>query len=53
MEHEGKKVKDFGLGDIPLSPEERKAIYVELDVTDFTPPAAYDSRDTLPGEFPC
>ena len=53
MEHEGKKVKDFGLGDIPLSPEERKAFYVELDVTDFTPPAAYDARDTLPGQFPC
>jgi hypothetical protein len=46
-------VADFGLGDVPLSPAERKALYVELDVTGFTPPPAYDARDTSPGEYPC
>ena len=52
-EHEGKKVKDFGLGDVALSAEERKAFYVELDTTDFTPPAAYDARDIYAGQVPC
>ena len=52
-EHEGKKIKDFGLGDVKLSESERKAFYVELDTTDFTPPPAYDARDIYAGQTPC
>ena len=52
-EHEGMRVKDFGMGDVPLSEEERKAFYVELDTTDFTPPTAYDARDIYAGQVPC
>ena len=52
-EHEGMRVKDFGMGDIALSEEERKAFYVELDTTDFTPPNAYDARDIYAGQVPC
>jgi hypothetical protein len=51
--HEGRQVKDFGLGDVPLSEAERKAFYVELDTADFTPPAAYDARDVYAGQVPC
>ena len=53
QEHEGRRVKDFGMGDVPLSEEERKAFYVELDTTDFTPPDAYDARDIDAGQVPC
>ena len=49
----GKKIKDFGLGDIPLTPEVRKAFYVELDTTSFTPPPAYDARDIYAVQTPC
>ncbi len=51
--HKGKKVKDFGLRDVALSAEQRKAFYVELDTTDFTLPVAYDARDIYAGQTPC
>ena len=52
-EHEGKRVKDFGLGGKPPTKEQHKAFYVELDVTDFVPPTAYDARDIYAGQVPC
>ena len=52
-EHEGKRVKDFGLGDVQLSAQERKVFYVQLDTTDFVAPVAYDARDIYAGQVPC
>ncbi len=52
-EHEGKRVKDFGLGAVPIPEEQRKAFYVELDITDFVPPTGYDARDIYAGQVPC
>ena len=47
------RVADFGMGDVPLSAEERRAFYVELDTTGFAPPDAYDARDVYAAQQPC